>query len=58
MIRKVHDELVFEAPEAEVERARALVKEAMENIRLPGGLRLKVPLVVETGAGPNWAALK
>ena len=58
MILQVHDELVFEAPEAEVERARALVKEAMENVQLPGGLRLKVPLVVETGAGPNWAALK
>ena len=58
MILQVHDELLFEVPEEELERAQALVKEAMENVALPGGLRLQVPLLVETGAGPDWAALK
>jgi len=58
MILQVHDELLFEVPEKELARARALVKETMENVRLPGGLRLRAPLVVETGAGPHWAALK
>jgi DNA polymerase-1 len=60
MILQVHDELLFEAPEAEVERVRGLVKETMERVALPGGepVRLRVPLVVEVGVGANWAALK
>ena len=49
LILQVHDELVLEVPEAEL----ALVRE-----RLPGLMgevvRLKVPLLVEVGAGPNW----
>jgi DNA polymerase-1 len=45
----VHDELVLEAPDAEVEQVRQLVKECME-----GAYRLSVPLEVEVSAGANW----
>ncbi|MBL29459.1 MAG: DNA polymerase I [Rhodospirillaceae bacterium] len=54
MLLQVHDELVFEAPEAEVEQAKAVVKRVME--AAPGPARqLSVPLTVETGAADNWA---
>ncbi|MHC4136313.1 MAG: DNA polymerase, partial [Planctomycetota bacterium] len=49
MILQVHDELVFEAPLAEVEPLSALVREEME-----GALELKVPIVAEVGVGDNW----
>jgi DNA polymerase-1 len=50
MIMQVHDELVFEVPEAEVDKLRALAIEEMVGA-LPG---LKTPIVVETGVGDNW----
>ncbi|HEU0121661.1 MAG TPA: DNA polymerase I [Bryobacteraceae bacterium] len=53
MILQVHDELVFEAPPAEVERLRVMVKEMMEGVR-----ELAVPLVVEVGEGVNWRDAK
>jgi DNA polymerase-1 len=53
MTLQVHDELVFEAPEKEVEALRALVTEKMENVR-----ELKVPLTVEIGVGLNWRDLE
>ncbi|MGE5475939.1 MAG: DNA polymerase I [Bacteroidales bacterium] len=49
MLLQVHDELVFEVPEAEVEATRALVKQVME-----AAASLDVPLVVETGTGGSW----
>jgi DNA polymerase-1 len=49
----VHDELLLDAPEAEVDRTIPIVKAAME-----GCYRLVVPLVVTTGAGATWAAAK
>ncbi len=49
MILQVHDELLFEAPQDELARLRALVKPAMEQVHA-----LKVPLVVDLKAGPNW----
>lgn len=49
MLLQVHDELIFEVPENEVEQTAALVKNIMENI-----VELDVPLVVETGTGKNW----
>ena len=52
MLLQVHDELVFEAPEAEVEATAALVKEVMEGACAPR-CELSVPLVVETGMGPQ-----
>src|SRR5581483_5861229 len=51
MTLQVHDELVFEAPEAESEVVAALVKDAMA-----GAGQLSVPLVVTVGVEHNWAA--
>jgi DNA polymerase I len=49
LIMQVHDELVLEAPEAELEAVQA------ELPRLMGGVaNLDVPLVVDVGSGPNW----
>ena len=54
MILQVHDELIFEAPEADVDDATQLVKSEMEE----SGVRLgiSVPLKVEIGVGKNWRA--
>lgn len=50
MILQVHDELLFEAPEAECAVVRSLVGEIMENV-----IALKVPLTVDVGEGRNWS---
>jgi len=49
MIMQVHDELVFEVPEAEVDWVRAEVPRIMAGVA-----ELKVPLLAEIGFGPNW----
>jgi DNA polymerase-1 len=49
MTLQVHDELVFEVPENEVDAMKTLVREHMENAHA-----LLVPLVVEIGVGTNW----
>ena len=49
MIMQVHDELVFEVPEKELEAVQQLVKEEMENV-----VELTVPLEVEIHWGKNW----
>ena len=53
MLLQVHDELLFEAPEAEVEATARLVKEVMEGACAPR-CELSVPLVVETGWAASW----
>ena len=53
MLLQVHDELVFEAPDREVEALKKLAKDVMERACAPV-LSLSVPLVVETGAATNW----
>jgi len=53
MILQVHDELLFEAPENEIESLGKIVKEVME-----GAHTLRVPLLVETKVGPNWRDMK
>ena len=53
MLLQVHDELLFEAPEAEVEHTAQVVKAVMEGACAPH-CELSVPLVVETGHGKNW----
>jgi len=53
MLLQVHDELLFEAPEAEVEATARLVKEVMEAACAPR-CELSVPLVVETGWARSW----
>ncbi|MGZ8310427.1 MAG: DNA polymerase I [Allosphingosinicella sp.] len=55
MLLQVHDELVFEVPEEEVEAASAVVRRVMEGAAEPA-VRLSVPLGVEIGTGPNWGA--
>ncbi|MCA3300584.1 MAG: DNA polymerase I [Roseomonas sp.] len=50
MLLQVHDELVFEVPEAEVEATSAIVRQIMESIAT-----LRVPLSVEIGQGHSWA---
>jgi len=49
MLLQVHDELLFEVHEDEIDRVRPLVKEEMEGVR-----RLDVPLKVEVKTGRNW----
>ncbi len=49
MILQVHDELVLEVPEAEIERAGPLVKDSMEGV-----YPMRVPLSVDVRIGRNW----
>ena len=49
MIMQVHDELVFEVPEAEVEWVKSEIPRLMASVAA-----LKVPLLAEVGVGPNW----
>ncbi len=49
MIMQVHDELVFEAPESEVNWLRHEIPRLMAGVA-----ELKVPLLAEVGVGPNW----
>jgi DNA polymerase-1 len=53
MLLQVHDELVFEVPDGEVDTMKRLVTEQMERVH-----ELKVPLQVEVGTGPNWRDLE
>ena len=55
MLLQVHDELVFEVPEAEIAGATATIRTVMEQAAAPA-LVLSVPLNVEIGTGPNWGA--
>ena len=52
MTLQVHDELVFEVPEQELDTMRTLVRDQMEQVH-----PLTVPLLVEIGAGKNWRDL-
>jgi DNA polymerase-1 len=52
MTLQVHDELVFEVPEAEIDVMKSLVREHMEQVH-----PLQVPLLVEIGVGANWRDL-
>jgi DNA polymerase-1 len=51
LIMQVHDELVLEVPDTELE----LVKQQLPQI-MAGVAQLKVPLLVEVGAGSSWEA--
>ena len=53
MLLQVHDELIFEVPEAEVDETVSQVKSVMENSASPA-LELSVPLTVDAGVGDNW----
>jgi DNA polymerase I len=49
LIMQVHDELVLEVPDAQIQEVTARVRELMQSVAA-----LDVPLVVEVGAGENW----
>ncbi len=51
LLLQVHDELVFEVPDAEIERLSDMVRQEMQR-----GLELRVPIAVEIGVGANWLA--
>ena len=53
MLLQVHDELVFEVPEDEVEKTLPVVKKVMEDAPMPA-LSLSVPLRVDARAANNW----
>jgi DNA polymerase-1 len=53
MLLQVHDELVFETPEKDVEREAAMVREEMT-----GAMKLRVPLKVDVGWAKNWQEVK
>jgi DNA polymerase-1 len=53
MILQVHDELLFEVPTEELEGVRKLVRDEMQNV-----YKLKVPIVAELKAGPNWRDMR
>jgi DNA polymerase-1 len=53
MTLQVHDELVFEVPEKEIDVMRELVREHMQNV-----YPFKVPLMVDIGVGQNWRDLE
>ncbi len=55
MLLQVHDELVFEVPDAEVEKSLPVIQKVMEDAPLPAVL-LSVPLQVEAHAADNWDA--
>ncbi|HBB55627.1 MAG TPA: DNA polymerase I [Hyphomonadaceae bacterium] len=54
MLLQVHDELIFEAPEAEADATAALARRVMEQAPLPA-IALSVPLTVEARAAKSWA---
>ena len=51
MLLQVHDELIFEVAESELEKTTPLIKGIMENV-----VKLDVPLVAEAGHGKSWGA--
>jgi len=53
MLLQVHDELVFEVPEEELEEIKGLVGDLM-----PQAIRLSVPLKVEVKVGKNWGEME
>ncbi len=53
IILQVHDELLLEVPEAELDETRRTVQKVMENVTA-----LAVPLLTEAKSGPNWGALQ
>ncbi len=55
MLLQVHDELIFEVPDAEIEKTKDLVARVMENSFKINDIKISVPLDVEAGAGANWA---
>lgn len=55
MLLQVHDELVFELPEGDVDAARPVIERVMAEAALPS-VKLSVPLGIEIGTGKSWDA--
>jgi DNA polymerase-1 len=53
MLLQVHDELVLECPEGEIEQTTAIVQDVMQD-----AYRLVVPLKTDAKAGLNWADMR
>ncbi|MCK5042177.1 MAG: DNA polymerase I, partial [Sphingomonadales bacterium] len=53
MLLQVHDELIFEVPEADVDAAKKIITKTMEAAALPA-VDITVPLTVDCGVGDNW----
>ena len=53
MLLQVHDELIFDVPQNEIDQMKELVRDKMENV-----VKLNVPLRVDMGIGENWYELK
>ena len=53
LIMQVHDELIVEAPEDEVEKVREILVFEMEN-----AMKMKVRLIAQAGVGKNWYIAK
>jgi DNA polymerase-1 len=53
MLLQIHDELVFESPEADAKKAAALIEDRMQS-----AMTLRVPLVVEAAWGKSWMDAK
>jgi len=53
MLLQVHDELIFEVPDNEVDQSAALIRDVMENAAAPA-VEMAVPLIVDAGIGDNW----
>jgi DNA polymerase-1 len=49
MILQIHDELVFEVPDQELEEVKQLVHDLMVSV-----MPLKIPLIVDINIGKNW----
>ncbi len=56
MLLQVHDELIFEVPNDEIDKTIAIAKDIMENSFKINGVSISTPLNVEYGVGANWAA--
>ena len=53
MLLQVHDELLFEVPEQEIDKSIEVIKQIMERAAEPG-TKLSVPLVADAGIGKTW----
>ena len=53
MILQIHDELLFDLPEEELDEAVILIKDKMEN-----GLKLDIPIKVDIKKGRNWLEME
>jgi DNA polymerase-1 len=52
MLLQIHDELLFELPQKKLAATAKVVRQIMEGV-----VSLKIPLVVDLSAGPNWGDL-